>query len=98
MDAEAQTKATTPLHITPEELERSEDFDKTLPVNGTNDVVEKQHNKYDDVTTEKLQLKDKFVDISELHEASNAISDNDVYTNIIDTDQQPSRNGSKFFY
>lgn len=85
-----QSKTTTPLQMTPEEVERQNDYDQNLQTvysnpNATNDIIVRQTklalDKFDnDVTTEKVQPKaEKSVDIypsiSEPHEASNTYSD-----------------------
>lgn len=102
LEADSQSKTTTPLQLTPEEV----DFEKAIPItNRTNEIIGKQAklslNKYDnEVTTEKVQLKEKIGEsyqiIAEPHEVSNSIGEGltDVDTNIIDVGQQPSRNNS----
>lgn len=90
LDNNNQSKTTTPLQMTPEEVDRQNDYEQNLQAiysntNATNDIIVRQTklalDKFDsDVTTEKVQSKaEKSVDIypsiSEPHEASNTYSD-----------------------
>ncbi|XP_055316993.1 uncharacterized protein LOC129576268 isoform X2 [Sitodiplosis mosellana] len=102
LDGESQSKSTTPLQITPGEV----DFEKILPnSNRTNEIIGKQAKlaltKYDnEVTTEKVQLKGK---IGESYpgppEVSNSIvegpTDDGIEANIIEDGPNPPRNNSK---
>lgn len=98
LDVDGQSKTTTTLQITPEEV----DFEKNLPnTNRTNDIIGKQAklslNKYDnEVTTEKLQLKEKNVESYQIKSEVSNEGLSDVDTNIIDVGQQPPRNNSTY--
>lgn len=83
IDMDNQSKTTTPLQITPEEVEMN------LP-----SVKESKFNKYENtVTTEKVQQKlDKIV---EHVEGSNSIDESEL-TNFIDVGQQQTHNTSKY--
>lgn len=109
-DTQFKSTMLTTTTTTTEQVKRQDDFERNLAnINETNGIeIVKQAklslSKFDnDVTTEKMQFKpeknaDTFSGLSEPHEASNSINENvltDVDTNIIDVDQQPSRNGSK---
>ncbi|XP_031628349.1 uncharacterized protein LOC116344084 isoform X2 [Contarinia nasturtii] len=89
IDVDIQSKTTTPLQITPEEVEMN------LPSAKQSKLL---LNKYDNiVTTEKVQTKlDKIVENEHVHEASNTIitDESDVNNNIIDVGQQ-THNTSK---
>lgn len=95
---DGQSKTTTPLQLTPEEV----DFEKNLPnTNRTNDIIGKQAklslNKYDnEVTTEKVQLKEKNVESYQIKSEVSNEGLSDVDTNIIDVGQQPPRNNSAY--
>lgn len=107
LDGDGQSKSTTPIQITPEEV----DFEQSLPdSNQTHDMTGKQAKlsltKYDnEVTTEKVQVKEKIGEsyqiISEPHEVSNAIGEgltevDAIEANIIDDGQHPPRNNSTY--
>lgn len=99
-DVDNQSKTTTPLQMTPEEV----DYERNLPnTNQTNEIPGKSPklslNKYDnEVTTEKVSPKGKIGESYQVlpHEVSNTLGEGltDVDTNIIDVGQQPPRNNS----